>query len=342
MGFRYSCVVDGKSLAEATAANHGTRMRDDDPLFTARVIKYETSRDHAQPTTAISWYLVAVTSVATGREATRVHRRFRDFVDLDETVTAAFAGHHMRSSMPHLPSKKIKLVQDHLDPSFLEQRRAELDAYVDRLCRVPHVWSTPGMEPFFGVASNAREYSVIFKSRTLGFTVGKCGPKKSPEAGDTTYEPPDFPAFVANIAGDDLLANSGAKVGDLVSKISGKPTCNWLFKAVVNAVKDSPRPLIVHFIGTNLHATTGGLKNLNVPVVTAAKPTNFDDPPIGAPSRPPPRPPADMTPDRPPPRPPVDDGDLFAPPSRPPPTILLDEEKEEPNPFADAEDITTL
>ena len=277
MGFKYSCVVDGKTLEEATRIKKAqpkgkevvagqVRVSDDDPLYTARVMKCETSRDHSTTNGAISWYLVRVESVATKKEATRVHRRFRDFTELDDTVTAAFAGHHMRSSMPPLPSKKIKFMQDHLDSNFLETRRAELDAYVDRLCRVPHVWSTPGMEPFFGVASNAREYSFLFTQRTLGFTVGKCGPKKSPENGDKVYEPPDFPAFVASIDPDALVP--GLKVGDLISKISGKATCNWPFKAVVNAVKDSPRPLIVHFIGgkhtpvDKQHDTTQEIKNV--------------------------------------------------------------------------------
>ena len=88
-------------------------------------------------------------------------------------VNGALAGHHVRNSVPRLPQKKLRLLQDHNDQSFLDARRRDLDGYVAKLVHVPHVWATPPAAPFVGVANNVREYSVVFPERTLGFTLGK-------------------------------------------------------------------------------------------------------------------------------------------------------------------------
>ncbi|KAJ8598690.1 hypothetical protein CTAYLR_003112 [Chrysophaeum taylorii] len=225
IGFRYACLVDGRPIPEAsTVPSSG---------FQARVTGHVTARDSGAST---EWYAVE-------SAGTTVHRRFRDFVELDESVMAALCGHHMRSSLPRLPPKKFKFTTDHRDPEFLAQRARDLDVYVRRLCDMKHAWAAPSMAPFFGVAESAREYSVLFPDRILGFTVGKCGAKKTPEK-DGVYEPPDFPAEVAS------SASGPPDVGDLVSKISGTPTCSLRFKDVINLIKNSPRPIMIHFIST--------------------------------------------------------------------------------------------
>lgn len=240
LGFSYTCVADGKTVAEATAMK---MTLNEEPRFEGRVTGHCVSVDHSV-TQKITWYVVETRERASGRAVTLVHRRFRDFVELDESVQAALSGHHIRSSLPSLPAKRLKFAVDHGDKAFVADRAAQLDLYSRRLTNVPHAWAAPATAPFFGVATNAREYSMLFPEKLLGFTIGKSGPKKTPET-DRTYEPPDFPAFVASIQSPKA---SGPHVGHLVSKLSGRSTCAMAFKDVINAVKHTPRPILIHFI----------------------------------------------------------------------------------------------
>ena len=57
---------------------------------------------------------------------TVVHRRFKEFAELEEAVSASLAGHHMQSSLPRLPTKQLKLLTDHRDAAFIESRRRDL------------------------------------------------------------------------------------------------------------------------------------------------------------------------------------------------------------------------
>ena len=110
----------------------------------------------------------------------QVHRRFRDFTELDDQIRAALQGHHLQSSLPRLPRKELKFLTDHTDPSFLNERRANLEVgihlptavflaslphlgryaflddipckvYIKRLIRVPHVLQVPCTLPFVGM-----------------------------------------------------------------------------------------------------------------------------------------------------------------------------------------------
>ena len=103
---------------------------------------------------------------------------------------------------------------------------------------MPHVWATPVAAPFAGVADNVREYSVVFPERTLGFTLGRCAAE-----GDA-----DFPAFVASTEAPDCPTD--VRVGDLLSKISGKTAAALKFDQCIAAIKHSQRPIMLHFLAT--------------------------------------------------------------------------------------------
>ena len=200
--------------------NRVLRAREGEHYEVLQLTADVTTRDHASPSAPIVWYLIE-THASKGDEVatTRVHRRFRDFADLDEAVNGALAGHHVRNSVPRLPQKKLKLFQDHNDAAFLEARRRDLDGYVAKLVHVPHVWATPPAAPFVGVANNVREYSVVFPERTLGFTLGKSSGAESREN--------DFPAFVASCRPPDCPVD--VRIGDLLSKISGRSVATMTF-----------------------------------------------------------------------------------------------------------------
>ncbi|KAH8095728.1 hypothetical protein JL720_3051 [Aureococcus anophagefferens] len=248
---RASDVRDRRPAARpGHAGRSGPALR----VNSCRVLAHVTTRDHASPSAPIVWYLIeARASKGDEVATTRVHRRFRDFADLDEAITGALAGHHVRNSVPRLPLKKLKLFQDHNDAAFLEARRRDLDGYVAKLVHVPHVWATPPAAPFVGVANNVREYSVVFPERTLGFTLGKSSGAESREN--------DFPAFVASCRPPDCPVD--IRIGDLLSKISGRSVATMTFaeRAVriqifnptsmcVNAIKHSQRPIMLHFLAT--------------------------------------------------------------------------------------------
>ncbi|EWM21227.1 px domain containing protein [Nannochloropsis gaditana] len=77
------------------------------------------------------------------------HRfRFRDFDKLDVKIRSYFWGHHLASSLPRLPPKYLKALTAHTSPSFLEERRAALDAYMQRLQNFPYVQRNPDWQAF--------------------------------------------------------------------------------------------------------------------------------------------------------------------------------------------------
>lgn len=66
-------------------------------------------------------------------------------------VRSYFHDHHLASSLPHLPPKHLKLLTNHLDAGFLDARRAQLQAYLQRLVAFPHAGANPDLVVFLGV-----------------------------------------------------------------------------------------------------------------------------------------------------------------------------------------------
>ena len=245
--FAYRCLVDGKDVPEATAiasrpaydrsareARPGPQLQ----VFQVRVVEYCSSTCHVD-NKAITWYAVdASARLSNGSTATtRVHRRFRDFVEFDETLRASLTGYATKSSLPKPPQRRPAFLKDHSDEAFLRDRLRELDTYVKKLVEVPHAWLSTGAPAFVGLSDAVREYSVLFPEKTLGFTLGRA-PLKS----DGSL--PDFPAFVSEVHNEDLLI----RPGDLLSKVSGRTTSNLAFQQCVAALKYSSRPAMLHLL----------------------------------------------------------------------------------------------
>lgn len=53
-------------------------------------------------------------------------------------------------SLPPFPGKQLKLLVDHNDPSFIEERRRSLDGFMGKLLGVPHVASMLPVQIFLG------------------------------------------------------------------------------------------------------------------------------------------------------------------------------------------------
>jgi hypothetical protein len=78
-------------------------------------------------------------------------KRFSDFVELDRKVRSAFAGSHLLSSLPSLPPKSIKLLNDHTDAAFVEQRRQGLQHYMAKLVALPRIPLNPDVLEFLAL-----------------------------------------------------------------------------------------------------------------------------------------------------------------------------------------------
>ena len=94
----------------------------------------------------------ATTKIEDGAETVVVARRFSEFVDLRQTVRSALCGYHLYSDVPELPPKYNKLLQDHLDPAFIQRRQFGLDSFMKRLVELPRVSSNPELRVFLGLA----------------------------------------------------------------------------------------------------------------------------------------------------------------------------------------------
>ena len=244
--FAYRCLVDNKDISEATqlasrpAYDRSARESRPGPqlqVFSVRVVEYCSSMCHVD-NKPITWYCVdASARLSNGQTAsTRVHRRFRDFVEFDETLRASLTGYATKSSLPKPPQRRPTFLKDHSDEAFLRERLRELDTYVKKLVEVPHAWLSTGAPAFVGLSDAVREYSVLFREKTLGFTLGRAPPKADGAL-------PDFPAFVSEVHEDLIL-----KPGDLLSKVSGRTTSNLAFQQCVAALKYSSRPVMLHLL----------------------------------------------------------------------------------------------
>ena len=219
LGFDYTCTFDGCTLAELTmeqedcspSESNKLRVALSDPTVAA--FGSGGTDEHV----ALTWYPLHTERVS-DNTSTTVHRRFREFVEIDETVRAALSGSHLQSSLPCFPPKQSKLLTDHTDRRFLEQRREQLQVYINRIIDVPHVLQVPSMLPFLGLANHMREVSFVFPAKSIGITIQRAGGSVTKEGGVVTAAVGvGFPAVV------ELVRTGPAKgvlrPGDILSKV---------------------------------------------------------------------------------------------------------------------------
>jgi len=75
-------------------------------------------------------------------------KRFRDFATFDTFIRGGYDGHHLLQNLPKLPPKQMSLFVDHFSKSFLEERRKQLEIYVNKLVKIPKVTSNPDFIAF--------------------------------------------------------------------------------------------------------------------------------------------------------------------------------------------------
>lgn len=242
--FTYTCVVDNQILKEATqvvAAKQG------EEIFRTTLDETILTKD---PTTDefVTWYLV-MSSRCVDKTSTFVHRRFKDFAELNSQVKQNLKGHHMRSSLPAFPEKTSKLLADHLDPFFIADRKAKLQIYLRRLIDIPHAAEMTCVKSFLGLMEQVKEVSYVFQEQKIGL-----GLVPSEKTALKT-------AVVSQIIKEG--AAPGIEVGDIISRINGVSISGLGFKEIVSEISQSQRPLIIHFIQFTPTSTSTGQSNVS-------------------------------------------------------------------------------
>jgi len=151
-------------------------------------------------------------------------------------------------SIPKPPGRKLKIVENHYAPEFLESRRIELENWLTRLLRLPRVASNPDVETFLGGLHSTREVSIMVPVGSLGVSLQQ---KKLGSTSAELYPQAEVSGFTSG-EGDSVgvAEESGLiHVGDSISKISGESVINNKYSDIVRTLKTEPRPLVVHFVG---------------------------------------------------------------------------------------------
>ena len=66
-------------------------------------------------------------------------KRFSEFVDLYEKVWASYSSDELLQQVPKPPKKQFKLFTKHHDKKFIENRRVQLQLFMQGLCKVPAI-----------------------------------------------------------------------------------------------------------------------------------------------------------------------------------------------------------
>lgn len=80
-----------------------------------------------------------------------VLRRYSEFVKVRLELCSAFFGGHLYPSIPHVPPKQLKVLADHLDPVFIENRRHALQVFLRKLVGLPRANTNPDVRIFLGL-----------------------------------------------------------------------------------------------------------------------------------------------------------------------------------------------
>lgn len=82
-----------------------------------------------------------------------VLKRFGQFYEMDSAVRLAFAPHpEILEELPAPPARKAKLLHDHMDGEFIEQRRVLLENYLNSMLRNHNVVRNSAFLMFLGVS----------------------------------------------------------------------------------------------------------------------------------------------------------------------------------------------
>ena len=131
-------VKDGVSLIEKTYSMECTAL-------SVRIINTRS----VAPSSSSRSHTVYRIEVAPSIRSWTVERRFSDFVYLARQLSKSCVG----ISLPQLPPKR--LLGSSIDPKFVEDRKQQLNSYLQKLVAIPNVWDNTDLVRFLDNESNA-------------------------------------------------------------------------------------------------------------------------------------------------------------------------------------------
>eukprot|EP00946_MAST-07B_sp_MAST-7B-sp1_P001661 g1661.t1 len=197
----------------------------------------------------VTWYRIDTKRLGSGIEVA-VHRRFRDFHFLHEQLGTYFKGSHLYHSLPRPPAKGIKLLQNHSDPGFIEERRVQCEAYVRKLLLFPRVAEIQEMMDFLGLVGaggKLREMSVIFQAGPLGIKMNRqgMGVSRIGVAAFNNAKSVDGKTETPGQAEQSGLIN----IGDNLVKVAGEDVSGMEYDDAIQLIMAAKRPVVLHFTG---------------------------------------------------------------------------------------------
>lgn len=143
----YRCTYNGSDVPEentVAGGSAGVQLNEDSLRMKITLDGYELGADDkGQPVVLYKLHSIRERD----QRETVVHRRFNEFVGLNEALRACYKGSSLLGSIPSLPSRSIKLFNlvDHLAPDFINKRVFLLTDWLHKVVQVPRARSNPDL-----------------------------------------------------------------------------------------------------------------------------------------------------------------------------------------------------
>ena len=224
-------IIDNGNNINQNEVNNSSKLR-----ITIDITELGTDEENKP----VTWFKVR-TVRESGKGQTVVHRRFNNFLALDEALRSAYKGSPILQSFPSMPTRGIKLLTDQFDPAYIEKRRWLLQDYLYKVENIPRMRTNLDFLTFLGLLDNTRETSCLFPpSLPLGLTLTAKG-----EFTEITGMKPMPDGRPGPVVADGIIS-----IGDKVSKINGEDVLDNTYDIIIAKIKSAPRPLVIHFLGT--------------------------------------------------------------------------------------------
>jgi len=242
--FMYVLTVDGEVVKEENEVVGGTSgsRAEGTKTYSYDVHVPSTEMGVDEHGEKVVWYAIHTVRTLKGGDGPRrevtCHRRFRDFVGVNEQIRSSYKGSHLLSSLPKPPARGFKMFSDHFSDKFIEDRRTALEEYLRRMAGIPRAFQNQDLLNFIGVMDTTRETSVLIGDGALGISLGMQGQWVTL----MDFKPVD--------GGHGPVQRSRRVAqGDRVSKINGESVLGLDKDDIAGRVRAARRPIMLHFLG---------------------------------------------------------------------------------------------
>ena len=179
-----------------------------------------------------------------------------DFYHLNAKLRAAYKGSPILEVLPALPARSIKFVADHVDGTFIAQRRHGLQRYMVALAHLEIMQYNRDFLAFIGLSSP----DGVLRDRTevkVSFPAGPMGLTLKPV--NRVNEPAEIVGFKPLPNGHVGPAQKSGRlnVGDILSAVDGASVLHMTYGEAISLIKSRPRPVELSFLSMAAHQGDG-------------------------------------------------------------------------------------